>query len=68
MVLEEGDLVLLCSDGLCGFVEDDEISKVISGVYSEEATDLELLANNLVKASYLNGGGDNISVCLYQHV
>jgi len=68
MVLEKGDLIILCSDGLCGFVEDEGISQVISAVYSQEATDLELLANNLVKASYLNGAGDNVSVCLYQHV
>jgi serine/threonine protein phosphatase PrpC len=68
MILESGDLLLLCTDGLCGFVEDDMISQVVSKVYSPENTDLELLANNLVKAAYLNGAGDNVSVCLYQHI
>ncbi|OGK13011.1 MAG: hypothetical protein A2W80_03945 [Candidatus Riflebacteria bacterium GWC2_50_8] len=68
MVLEKGDLLLLCSDGLCGFVEDEMLSQVLAAVYSPEKTDLELLANNLVKAAYLNGAGDNVSVCLYQHI
>ena len=68
MILESGDLLLLCSDGLCGFVEDEMIGQVLSKVYSPENTDLELLANNLVKAAYLNGAGDNVSVCLYQHI
>ncbi|MBU1108203.1 MAG: Stp1/IreP family PP2C-type Ser/Thr phosphatase [Candidatus Riflebacteria bacterium] len=68
MVLEKGDLLILCSDGLCGFVEDDALAQVVSNIYQPEGTDLELLANNLVKAAYLNGGGDNISVCLYQHI
>lgn len=68
MVLEKGDLLLLCSDGLCGFVEDETISQVVANLYNAEGTDLELLANSLIKASYLNGAGDNVSVSLYQHL
>ena len=68
MILEKGDLLILCSDGLCGFVEDESLTQVVSAVYQPEGTDLELLANNLIKAAYLGGGGDNISVCLYQHI
>lgn len=67
MVLEKGDLLLLCSDGLCGFVEDDDIREVIANDYQPEGSDLEKLANDLIKAAYLNGAGDNVSVCLYQH-
>jgi protein phosphatase len=65
--LEPGDLIMLCSDGLCGYVDNEGLFEVITRVYSSEGTDLPLLAENLVKVAYLNGGGDNISVCLYQH-
>jgi serine/threonine protein phosphatase PrpC len=59
---------MLCSDGLCGFVEDESLQKIIEKTYKPEGTDLNELAENLVKAAYLNGGADNISVCLYQHL
>ncbi|GAB4269573.1 MAG: Stp1/IreP family PP2C-type Ser/Thr phosphatase [Candidatus Rifleibacteriota bacterium] len=67
VTLKDGDLILICSDGLCGFVEDKSIQNIISNCYSASGTDLPTLANNLVKAAYLNGGGDNITICLYQH-
>lgn len=67
LTLQNGDLIIICSDGLCGFVEDDSIQTIVANVYQPEGTDLAILGENLIKAAYLNGGGDNITVCLYQH-
>lgn len=66
LILESGDLILLCSDGLCGFVESKAIECLTAKVYNKNGTDLKELANILIKEAYLNGGGDNITVCLYQ--
>jgi protein phosphatase len=65
--LENGDLILICSDGLCGFVEDDSLQKIVTNNYKAEGTDLSSLGDDLIKAAYLNSGGDNITICLYQH-
>lgn len=67
VALEPDDLLLLCSDGLCGYVDDTGLQNITSRSYSPDATDLPVLAENLIKAAYINGGGDNITVCLYQH-
>ncbi len=67
LTLQQGDLILICSDGLCGFVEDESIHKIVANNYKPEGTDLTALGENLIKAAYLNGGGDNITICLYQH-
>lgn len=67
LVLEQGDLILFCTDGLCGFVENSDLEEIIAKFYKPDCTDLKSLAEILVKAAYLNGGGDNITVCLYQH-
>ncbi|MPZ60696.1 MAG: SpoIIE family protein phosphatase [Propionibacteriales bacterium] len=53
--LQAGDRLLLCSDGLCGFVDD----KVIAGVLASgtpEAASVELVSRALEA-----GGGDNIT-------
>lgn len=65
--LERGDLVLVYSDGLCGYVQDEKIKDIIENLYKPKNTDLKLMADNLIKEAYLNGGSDNISICLYQH-
>lgn len=67
VALEPGDLLLLCSDGLCGYVDNESLQGIVARHYQAAGTDLPMLAENLVKAAYLNGGGDNITVCLYQH-
>ena len=67
MTLEPGDLILICSDGLCGFVEDSALKKITTDNFKPEGTDLRHLAETYLRAAYLNGGGDNISISLYQH-
>jgi protein phosphatase len=58
--LEEGDLYLLCSDGLHGMLTDDEILKVIL----ESNGELEKGVQDLIKAANDNGGKDNVTALL----
>lgn len=58
--LEEGDLLLLCSDGLTRHLTDDEINTIISRATPEFATEqMIFLANE-------RGGEDNISAGIIQ--
>jgi len=56
----EGDLYLLCSDGLSDLVEDEEIEASLT----EHAENLELSAKALIGLANTNGGMDNITVIL----
>lgn len=56
---EAGDLFLLCSDGLTGHVEDDEIATLIGA-----APDLDAACERLVDLANGRGGDDNITVVL----
>lgn len=59
--LEEGDIVLMCSDGLTNMLEDEEIRMMLDG-----ARDIVEKAQKLVEAANENGGNDNISVILIE--
>lgn len=61
--LESGDVVLLCSDGLYGAVDDANITRIITG-----ATDLGAACDALVSAANAAGGPDNISCVLFRCV
>lgn len=52
-----GDRALLCSDGLTGFVEDDELGSIFS-----DYDDPEECCRRLVDAAIQHGGTDNITV------
>ncbi len=55
---EEGDVLVLCSDGLTRHVEDAEIAEIVRSETPDEASRILIdLANN-------RGGSDNISVAL----
>ena len=58
-LLTEGDLLLLCSDGLTNMVEEDEIARIVFSFRS-----LEKAADRLVYAANMAGGTDNISAVL----
>lgn len=62
MDLEEGDTVLLCSDGLTGVVGDDQIRQHLEASQDDETTVRELidLANRA-------GGPDNITIVLLRY-
>jgi protein phosphatase len=57
--LEEGDLLLICSDGLHGKVSDKEISELVNDKKTESVQDLIDLANE-------RGGDDNISAIVIE--
>lgn len=57
--LEEGDRILLCSDGLTNMVEDEEILHIV-----KKSGSLGEAAKRLVTDANKNGGKDNISVVL----
>jgi protein phosphatase len=58
--VEEGDVVVLSSDGLHGLVEDEEIRKAVMHLPPEKATDA------LIRLSNSRGGTDNITVIVAQ--
>ena len=55
-----GDIYLLCSDGLCDMVEDEEIGATLRAL----GANLKLAAQQLVQMANDNGGRDNVSVIL----
>jgi serine/threonine protein phosphatase PrpC len=58
---DDGDLFLLCSDGLTTMVGDDEIRSLLV-----RSRDLDEAARGLVKAANRAGGEDNITVVLFR--
>lgn len=59
--LTQGDIVLLCSDGLTNMVDDDTIQHVLKKEIS-----LKERAEELVQIANYNGGKDNISVIIIE--
>ncbi len=59
--LKEGDLILMCTDGLTNMLEDEEIRMILDG-----ARDIVEKAEELVRRANENGGMDNISVILIE--
>jgi protein phosphatase len=55
-----GDVYLLCSDGLCDMVADEDIGEALRAFGSN----LDLAAQQLVQMANDNGGRDNVSVIL----
>lgn len=58
-----GDLYLLCSDGLHGAIDDDQIAAVLG---EAEANDLGASCAQLIEMAKLGGSRDNITVVLFQ--
>ena len=54
------DIYLLCSDGLCDMVSDEDVGMVLQTLSSN----LKLCAEHLVQMANDNGGRDNVSVIL----
>ncbi len=61
IVLEPGDLLVLCSDGLTRHVEDGEIAAIAGDERPDVAADI------LVRLARERGGEDNITVAIIQH-
>lgn len=58
--MQERDVLLLCSDGLCGFVPDEEIAEVLKAHGHNLRTGMNILVETAVKF----GSTDNITVVL----
>ena len=59
--LQPGDLWLICSDGLHGMVEEEEIQSILTEMELEEA------AERLISRALENGGHDNVTFVLLSH-
>jgi PPM family protein phosphatase len=57
----EGDVYLLCSDGLTSMISDDEVRTILTS-----AASLDEAADALVRAANQSGGKDNITVVLFR--
>ena len=57
----DGDLFLICSDGLTSMISDEEVGSIL-----RSATSLDEAANALVRAANQSGGKDNITVILFR--
>jgi protein phosphatase len=57
----DGDVYLICSDGLSGMVSDAQMAQVLA-----QAGSLDQAAQQLVDAANANGGKDNITVVLFR--
>ena len=55
--VDDGDIVLLCSDGLTDMLSDDEITAILS--MGESSQDV---ASKLIRAALEKGGKDNVTV------
>ena len=56
--VKPGDLFMLCSDGLCGYADDDEIFAVAD----KYRDDLDELCTQLVQMANDRGGNDNVTI------
>ncbi|MGN0234065.1 MAG: PP2C family protein-serine/threonine phosphatase [Bacteroidaceae bacterium] len=60
--VEDGQVILLCSDGLCGVCRDEEIGAIIE----DNHEDLQQCKERLTSAALAAGGSDNITIALLQ--
>ena len=60
--MRDGDIFLLCSDGLCGLCRDEEIIDIINGL-KDSVTECK---DGLIDAALTAGGYDNVTVALCQ--
>jgi protein phosphatase len=60
--LHEGDLLILCSDGLSDLLRDEELMRTVF----EASGDLNRACNRLIQMANLRGGKDNITILLIQ--
>ncbi len=60
--VKKGDIYILCSDGLCGFADDDEIFEIAN----RSRNDLNKLVDSLIQMANDRGGADNVTVIALQ--
>lgn len=55
-----GDIFMLCSDGLCGMLRDNEMESI----FTANSGDIGLLTDALIEAALAAGGHDNVTVAI----
>lgn len=58
--VQQGDVFLLCSDGLTGYAGEEKVMRLLA----DQVYNLEELGQRLLQAALEGGGGDNVSVIL----
>lgn len=61
--IEEGDILILCTDGISNEVSDEQIHRLIVNAHHEDHTPRQL-AQELLRAALDGGGRDNATVCV----
>ncbi len=56
--VKPGDIFILCSDGLCGFADDDEIFEAAN----KQREDMNRIVDDLIQMANDRGGSDNVTV------
>ncbi|MBQ1688960.1 MAG: Stp1/IreP family PP2C-type Ser/Thr phosphatase [Lachnospiraceae bacterium] len=59
--VQEGDVILMCTDGLTNMVDDDQICSIV-----KNKADIALAGKELIRAANANGGRDNIGIVLIE--
>lgn len=59
-----GDILLICSDGLCGLCRDEEILHIMQ----QSSSDIELCKQTLIQSALDAGGYDNVTLALFETV
>lgn len=62
--VQAGEIIMLCSDGLCGVCTDEEIG----GIIAQNLEDLTVCKEVLTEAALDAGGSDNITIALLKIV
>ncbi len=60
--MKPGDIFMMCSDGLCGFADDDEIFEVVNDCRD----DISRMAGSLVQMANDRGGSDNVTIIVIE--
>lgn len=60
--MDEGDIVMLCTDGLSGMIRDEEIARVMAA----HTDNMAECVDALIEAAKVAAGADNVTVCLCQ--
>lgn len=58
----DNDIIMLCTDGLCGMIRDNDIESIIR----QNENNMDILVDELIKAACETEGLDNITICLCQ--
>ena len=61
LTTQVGDVWLLCSDGLCGYVEDEDVEKIL-----KRRTSLQSAVDQLIDKALSHGAPDNVTVVLVE--